>query len=61
MHPGVGTDIAVSREKAQKETGKNAAATASATAGSKLATRIFLPHTRFSPTQKMSTEPTSES
>ena len=38
--------------------GKNAIAIATPTAGNKLATLTFLPHTKFSPTQKINTFPT---
>ncbi len=37
-----------------------AAITAKTSAGSRFATRTFLPHTRFSPTQKISTDPTRD-
>lgn len=40
--------------------GIKAAATASTTAGSMLATLIFFPQTRFSPTQKINIDPIKE-
>ena len=44
----------------QNENGRNAAAAASTGAGKKFATRIFRPHTRLTPTQKMRTDPIIE-
>ena len=40
--------------------GKKAAIAANKIAGSRLATRIFLSHTRFMPTQKIRMDPTRE-
>ena len=40
--------------------GRNASATAITMDGSRFATRTFLPHTRFRPTQKIRIEPISE-
>ena len=44
----------------QNAIGKKEAATARTTAGSRFATRIFFPHIRFTPTQKIHTLPTSD-
>ncbi len=44
----------------QNDSGKYAAITASITDGSIFATRIVFPQTRFTPTQKINTEPISD-
>ena len=53
-------DTALGRPTTQNVHGRYAATTAKSTAGSMLATRIILPHTRFMPTQNIRMDPMSD-